>query len=175
MRSWIRRSFRNRVFCTVLLVTLLPLLLCDVLMMQVQVLRSQDQLTEEAKAQLSQLSQALTDTCGACEDLAEDLCGNTIVRSALRSGGGDSRVLYQLLFRSTGELRQYARFDIFNASGQCQYTTDRVLPEGTLPTDWGILYAAGQSRELVFRDGADQTLLGARRCAPPTGTFWAMW
>ncbi len=162
MRSWIRRSFRNRVFCTVLLVTLLPLLLCDVLMMQIQVLRSQDQLTEEAKAQLSQLSQALTDTCGACEDLAEDLCGNTIVRSALRSGGGDSRVLYQLLFRSTGDLRQYARFDIFNASGQCQYTTDRVLPEGTLPTDWGILYAAGQSRELVFRDGADQTLLGAR-------------
>lgn len=161
MRSWIRRSFRNRIFCTVLLATLLPLLLCDVLMMQVQVFRSQAQLTEQAQTQLADLSRALSDTCRACEALAEDLSGSTIVRSALRAGGGDSRVLYQLLFRSTGELRQYGRFDIFNASGQCQYTTDRVLPEGTLPTDWGILYAAGQSRKLVFRSSGD-ALLGAR-------------
>ncbi len=162
MRDWLRGSFRNRIFCTVLLVTLLPLLLCDVLMMQIQVFRSQGQLTERARTELAELSRALSDTCRACEDLAEDLSGNTIVRSALRSGGGDSRVLYQLLFRSTGALRQYARFDIFNASGQCQYTTDRVLPEGMLPTDWGILYAAAQSQKLVFRGDERQGLLGAR-------------
>ena len=36
MRSWIRHSFKNRIFVTVLLVTLLPLLFCDVLVMQVQ-------------------------------------------------------------------------------------------------------------------------------------------
>ena len=33
MRSWIRHSFKNRIFVTVLLVTLLPLLFCDVLVM----------------------------------------------------------------------------------------------------------------------------------------------
>lgn len=31
MRAWLERSFRNRIFLTVLLVALVPLLLCDVL------------------------------------------------------------------------------------------------------------------------------------------------
>lgn len=35
MRAWLERSFRNRIFLTVLLVALVPLLLCDVLMTQV--------------------------------------------------------------------------------------------------------------------------------------------
>ena len=30
LKNWIRRSFRNRVFATILVVTLVPLLLCDV-------------------------------------------------------------------------------------------------------------------------------------------------
>ena len=30
LRNWIRRSFRNRIFATILVVTLMPLLLCDV-------------------------------------------------------------------------------------------------------------------------------------------------
>jgi len=35
MRAWLERSFRNRIFLTVLLVALVPLLLCDVLVTQV--------------------------------------------------------------------------------------------------------------------------------------------
>ena len=37
MRAWLERSFRNRIFLTVLLVALVPLLLCDVLMTQVMI------------------------------------------------------------------------------------------------------------------------------------------
>ena len=40
MKNWIRRSFKNRIFVTVLLITLVPLLLSNVLMMQIQVQRS---------------------------------------------------------------------------------------------------------------------------------------
>ena len=46
MRSWIRHSFKNRIFVTVLLVTLLPLLFCDVLVMQVQRARSESSLAK---------------------------------------------------------------------------------------------------------------------------------
>ena len=35
LKNWIRRSFRNRIFATILVVTLMPLLLCDVVMMRV--------------------------------------------------------------------------------------------------------------------------------------------
>ena len=35
MKDWIKSSFRNRIFVTVLLVTLLPMLLCDIFIMQI--------------------------------------------------------------------------------------------------------------------------------------------
>ena len=53
MRSWLRHSFKNRIFVTVLLVTLLPLLFCDVLVMQVQRARSESSLAAQAQAQLT--------------------------------------------------------------------------------------------------------------------------
>ena len=40
MRAWLERSFRKRIFLTVLLVALVPLLLCDVLMTQVMISRT---------------------------------------------------------------------------------------------------------------------------------------
>ena len=48
MIKWIKRSFRNRIFVTVLLVTLLPMLLCDVLLMQLAIGNSQELLYQQA-------------------------------------------------------------------------------------------------------------------------------
>ena len=47
MRAWLERSFRNRIFLTVLLVALVPLL-CDVLMTQVMIFRSEHTLRTDA-------------------------------------------------------------------------------------------------------------------------------
>lgn len=163
MKAWFRRSFKNRIFLTVLLVTLLPLLFCDVLMMQMQVIRSESSLARQAEVQLTQLKQTLDDTCDAYDTLSERLCGSTIVRSALRDGSGDSRTLYQLLFRETDALREYARFDIYNAGGQWLYTTGQDAPAGALRTDWDILYAAGQTTDLVYCCGKDGSALTAAR------------
>ena len=55
IRSWVRRSFRNRIFLTVLLAALVPLLLCDVLMTQVMIARSEHTLREEAQQEMAQL------------------------------------------------------------------------------------------------------------------------
>ena len=153
MRGWVRRSFRNRMFVTVLLVTLLPLVLCGVLMMQVQLLRSEISLQRQAEGQLTQLEQALEDVCAACERMAGQLAESTVVRSALRRGGGDSRTLYQVLFQTTVELRELAQFDIYDSAGQCHYTTASTLPAEQLSPSWGVLYAAGQAEGLVFRAG----------------------
>lgn len=55
MREWIERSFRNRIFFTVLLVALVPLLLCDVLMTQVMIARSERTLAREAQEEMDAL------------------------------------------------------------------------------------------------------------------------
>lgn len=153
MMFWFRRSFKNRIFITVLLVTLLPLLFCDVLMMQIQRIRNESSLAGEAKQQLTSLEDALDDTCLSCRQAAGALCSSTMVRSALRQGNGSSRVVYQYLSRKTSQMRDYARFDIFDRYGNCLYSTDSPLPKDTLITNWGILYAAGQTNELAFRSG----------------------
>lgn len=163
IRGWIRRSFRNRMFVTVLLATLLPLLLCGVLMMQVQLLRSEAGLREQAEGQLAELERTLEDACAACGEVAAELADSTVVRSALRRGGGDSRTLYQVLFRTTAELREMAQFDIYDSAGSCYYTTGSTLPPGALDTDWGVLYAAGQAQGLVFRAGEGNVALTAAR------------
>ncbi len=153
MRKWMRSSFRNRIFIMLLIVTLLPLLLCDVLLMQLQVQRSETTLETEAVQQLSDLEQALSDLSGDLTQVARRLTGSTVVRSALRRGGGDSRTLYQVLFRYTEALRGYASFDICDSTGRCYYTTGSALAGNVRDPGWGVLYAAAQSKGLVFRAG----------------------
>ncbi len=163
MKRWIRRSFRNQIFLTLLLVTLLPLLFSNVLMMQMQVVRSEVSLAREARSQLSALDKALDSLLLSFEEITGDLCESTAVRSVLRQKNADSRVLYQLLFRVTDDEREYARFDIYDSEGLCLYTTDATVPTGALSTGWDILYAASQAEGLVFRSGDGDLALTAAR------------
>ena len=123
MRAWLERSFRNRIFLTVLLVALVPLLLCDVLMTQVMIFRSEHTLRTDAQEEM-----------------------------ALRRGGSDSRTLYQLLNRSTVALREYADFEVYGEDGDCLYTTANVWPAAQ-STGWGILSAARAADGIVLRAG----------------------
>lgn len=163
MKAWIRRSFKNRIFITVLLVTLLPLLFCDVLMMQIQRTRSESGLARQAQAQLDGLDQALQDTCAAYRQATEKFCSSTVIRNALRNNTSSSRVVYQLLLRETDRLREHARFDIFSPEGTCLYSTVSPLPEEELNPRWGALYAASQTDGLAFCAGSGQTAMTAAR------------
>ena len=107
IRAWVQRSFRNRIFLTVLLVALVPLLLCDVLMTQVMIARSERALRLSAQAEMTQLSGRLEQLLTQCGEAAQELASSTVTRSALRRGGDDSRILYQLLYRDTIALRDY--------------------------------------------------------------------
>lgn len=149
LKNWIRRSFRNRMFATILVATLVPLLLCDVVMMQVIVARTEHTQTRQGRDALDTLTARFTDTAALCGDTAETLAVSTITRSALRRTGEDSRLLYQFLYRRAAPLRPYADVDIYDPQGVCLYSTDAVLP-APLDTDWGALYAARRSEGTVF-------------------------
>lgn len=105
LKNWIRRSFRNRVFATILVVTLVPLLLCDVVMMQVIVARAEHTQARQARAALDMLSQRFDEAAGQCGDTLEALATSTITRSVLRRTEPDSRLLYQFLYRSAAAVR----------------------------------------------------------------------
>lgn len=152
MRAWLERSFRNRIFLTVLLVALVPLLLCDVLMTQVMIFRSEHTLRTDAQEEMALLTTQLDALLTDCGDVTRALAGSTVTRSALRRGGSDSRTLYQLLNRSTVALREYADFEVYGEDGDCLYTTANVWPAAQ-STGWGILSAARAADGVVLRAG----------------------
>ena len=75
MRDWIRRSFKNRIFVTVLLVTLVPMLLCDVFIMQISIRRSGDMLYAQAQSEL--------DSDNTSENVTFYCVGHTVTKYAL--------------------------------------------------------------------------------------------
>lgn len=155
MRTWVRRSFRNRIFVMMLLAAFVPLLVCGVLMLRFQMVRSEGSLAAEAVEQLAALEGALSELQGRCERAVGELCSSTVVRSALRRGGSDSRTLYQALFQAAGPLREYAQLEVYDSAGQPCYTTGRILPEEAVDTGWGILYAAREEEGMALRANGD--------------------
>ena len=121
LKNWIRRSFRNRVFATILVVTLVPLLLCDVVMMQVIVARAEHTQARQARGALDTLSQRFDEAAGQCGDTLEALATSTITRSVLRRTEPDSRLLYQFLYLTAAAVRSYADLEIYDAQGACLY------------------------------------------------------
>lgn len=128
LKNWIRRSFRNRIFATILLVTLMPLLLCDVVMMRVIVARTEHTQAQQGQETLHALCACFDSAAALCGDTLDALATSTITRSVLRRTEQDSRLLYQFLYRRAAPLRPYAALDIYNAQGVCLYTTDTSLP-----------------------------------------------
>lgn len=141
MKAWIERSFRNRSFVIILIVALVPLLLCSVLMTQLMIARSGRQLYAEAQEESAVLADGMQQLVKNCSSAVDDLAGSTVTRSALRHGRRDSRILYQLLYRDTVSLRDYADFEVYDAQGNCLYTTAALNP-GARGTQWGVLAAA---------------------------------
>lgn len=162
MKGWIRRSFGNRIFATVLIVTLLPLLVCNVELVQLLRIRSELGLRQEATQQLAQLEDALSDLDSTLCSVVKSLADSTSVKSTLRQSDDSSRVMYQLLHQAGIPLLDYARLHLFDSEGICLYTTDSTagpqlaasgsdLSAQKWPTDWGILYAASLTDSLVLR------------------------
>ena len=162
MKGWIRRSFGNRIFATVLIVTLLPLLVCNVELVQLLRIRSEIGLRQEAAQQLAQMEESLSDLHSTLCSVVKALADSTSVKSTLRQNDGSSRVMYQLLRQAGIPLQDYARLHLFNSEGTCLYTTGSTagshlstagsgLAAQQWPTDWGILYAASLTDSLTLR------------------------
>ena len=160
MRQWIRHSFRNQILVTVLVVTLVPLLLCGLLMLSVQVRRISEDQAAQAEQRLDGMEKAFSGLLQQIDGVTGSLSESTVVRSVLRNATPDSRILYQVLSRDTVALQKFCSFSIRFADGSCRYATDPA-PE-PLDPGWGILRAAGTASGLVMQPGSGDRLELAR-------------
>ena len=177
-----KHSFRRRLFAAMLLASLLPLLLCTVLMVQITRLRMQNKAREALGEQSAILCQSLSSLRDAMVQSADKLRDDDSVIHALGSGTGSRFQINSLLFTATDSWRTIGVFDLYDSTGVCRYSTRGTVSQN-LPTDWGVLYGAAQAEgEPVYyaaENPADMTsplLLGgvALRAEDGCGGFLVM-
>lgn len=155
MRDWIRRSFKNRIFITVLLVTLVPMLLCDVFIMQISMRRSGDMLYAQAQSELDTAAGIIDSALDTVDGVTAKLAGNSVIRSALHRGR-ESDLLYQLMYRETENLNGFASIDVYDSDGARIYAGSLDSEAGSLPVYWGVLRAARECEgQTMQANGAD--------------------
>ncbi len=142
MGELLKRSFRNQLAAAFLVVSLLPLLICSLSMVQITRLRMNSDTESEVREQVQTVHLAMDKIYAALRDSHTLLKESPLVHSAMGTSGGDDTGVYDLLFSVTSEYREWASFSLYNPAGQCLYSTATATGQRDLPPGWGILYAS---------------------------------
>ena len=149
-------TFRNRIFLSMLLLTVIPLILCSVLLIVI----FRTRMTESARQEAELLLDATADSLGALyrttEQVSQSLAKNAFITDELESGGAFRQQVYFALYDATEGLRAHMQFDLYDAEGALRYSTSGRAAQ-SLPTDWGILYAAEAEPDALVLRGTDGT------------------
>lgn len=169
-------SFRRRLSAGFLAASLIPLLACSAMMLQIFRLRMAGEAEREMEEYLSACSAALDDAFDAFSQAAGRLQNSAVAAAALAGDGAEDTLVNGALFDAAGEARSYAAFELYDLQGRRRYSTRPLAGEGQLPTAWGVLYAASEQGEplgfAACRDVTDTDsplLQGAARLTGPGG------
>ena len=143
-------SFRQRLNAAFLAVSLVPLLLCSALLLQIFRLRMTADQQQNAQQQLDGACYAVDTMHEGLASAAAALQKSRTVLRALSGGQADSAAVYSVLFDATEPVRRFARFDLYDADGTLRYSTQTAPEEQMLSTSWGVLQEAAQEEPGVI-------------------------
>lgn len=150
-------SFRQRLNAAFLAVSLVPVLLCSALLLQIFRLRMTADQQQNAEQQLDGACHALFSMQEGLQEAAITLGGSETVLGALSGGWENSASVYSALYDATEDVRRFARFELYDAEGTLRYATQTVLGAQTLPVSWGILKEAADRDTIVYSASIDPT------------------
>ena len=145
MKLFSFHSFRQRLNAAFLAVSLVPMLICSALLLQIFRLRLQTDASETAQTQLDSISQSFDALHEGFQEVLDSLQTNSLVTKALFDGSAEDSEVYTQLFSATESVRSFARFDLYDISGRWRYSTQTAPEDRTLPTNWGILSEAARA------------------------------
>ncbi len=154
-------SFRQRLNAAFLAVSLVPVLLCSALLLQIFRLRMTADQQQNAEQQLDGACHALSSMQEGLQEAASTLGGSETVLGALSGGWENSASVYSALYDATEDVRRFARFELYDAEGTLRYATQTVHGAQTLPVSWGILKEAADADAIVYSASIDPTDLDA--------------
>ena len=148
MRTSMPHSFRRRLFVAFLAVSLVPLLLCSAMLLQIFRLRMTDAAQAEAAGYLTGVAHILDTTYEGLSKAASQIQGDRVFVQMLQEQDTQDTQVYSRLFSATQESRSYARFDLYDAQGTWRYSTHNAPDQKQLPTNWGVLQQAREQTKL---------------------------
>ena len=165
------RSFRNRLLCSFLIASLVPMIICSALLSQIFRIQMKKQMETDAQTQTAHLMTALDHVSDALPGAARALKESGLLPRAFTSLE-DTKVNTALFYATEGS-RDLADYSLYDLGGSLCYSTGSVTPGATLPTRWGILFAAknagGQAVYQPPMDGGEALLQGAALLSSPQG------
>ena len=113
----LRHSFRTRLFAGFLLASLLPLLLCSAMLLQIFRLRMDTQAQEESQEQLDHVISVLDGLYSGFRQTSLALQASPYVAPALAQGQQDSAMVYSELYSAPDGSRYSAHTDLYDRPG----------------------------------------------------------
>ena len=174
MRRLLSASFRNRLFAALLAASLIPLLLCSALLLQIFRLRMEDRAQGEADGYLDSVGQTLDQACRSFSSAAAALERDGVLSQALLQGSPSQGEVYRLFLEDVQSAQTLARLDLYDSQGNW-YCSTRSAAGRSLSPQWGVLYQARERAALTFVAPEDPgtsnspVLVGAAPLAGPDG------
>lgn len=140
-----RHSFRKRLLSALLIASLVPLLICSVLLVQITRLRMTSQTSQDMHELSANLLQSVDTISTGFANAAAQLQENRILTQALSGASGMDTQVNSELFMATDPIRDYASIMLCDLNGIPRYSTESTYDPSPLPTNWGVLYAASHA------------------------------
>lgn len=159
-------SFRYRLFMAFLVVSLIPLLLCTGSLVHIASVQLDANTATQSTQQLAEIVECFSQETENISLVSKSISENATILAGLTDGSTPDTAVYSELFTLTGQMREIARFDLYDASGRLQFSTQRFAQQQQLPLNWGILHAAvapGQKPEFIASETSDSLLQCAYR------------
>lgn len=152
MNQPLRSSFRWKLTASFLVVGVVPLLICVVLMLNVFQLFLARSTEDTAATQLTAITADMGKLLSSCEDVMRQLGRHDRILQALDGTYQNTQTVYSALYAAASPLLREADFSLHDAQGHLLFTTSTAPGWSDLSTSWGLLAAAGETADVVYRD-----------------------
>ena len=150
MKKFLSSSFRYRLFAAFLVVSLIPLLICSAMLLQIFRLRMTGDAQREAEEHLDRVGLLLDESCQRFLQAAQSVQRDDVLKAAMLGAEEEEMVIYGRLLDATQESRSDARFDLYDSQGRWLCSTRSGSAGQDLPTNWGVLRAVEEGTLRFF-------------------------
>lgn len=150
MKSKGFQSFRTQLFLGLLVGSLIPMLACSTMLLQIFRLQMISAAEETAAEQMTSIASSVDTVFQDLATVSDTIANDPVILQGLVHPSNESTQIYSRFFEITDKQRSYACFDLYDKSGQWCYSTENSPSQTQLSTSWGILYAASHSDGLTY-------------------------